>query len=127
MIIKMTYVNTKYIVMPCKVTCSSNEQAASFVQECTDLFYLKLQINIINLISHNAQAPTHTLVKRKRKGGAKMRKLEYSFEQLDIFLDSQEAELTISIAMLTSLLKRELLTQQQYNECVAKLKQLYTD
>lgn len=55
-----------------------------------------------------------------------MKKLEYTFEPQDTFLDSQQAELTISIAMLTSLLDRNLLTQQQYNECVAKLKRLYT-
>ena len=54
-----------------------------------------------------------------------MKELEYEFEPPDIFLDSQEAELAISLAMLTSLLKRGLLTQQQYNDCVEKLRQLY--
>ena len=95
-----------------------------FIQQAQTLYCLKLQIYIIS--ENSVQPSHHTLVKRKRKGGAKMRKLEYSFEQLDIFLDSQQAELTISIAMLTSLLKRELLTQQQYNDCVTKLEQLYT-
>ena len=55
-----------------------------------------------------------------------MKELEYFFEPLDIFIDSQQAELSISIAMLASLKSRELLTQQQYNDCVAKLEQLYT-
>ena len=103
---------------------SALTQETRFVQKYTE-FYLKLQIDIITLIYHNVQAPTHTLVKKKRKGGARVKKLIYDFEPLDIFIDSQEAELSISIAMLTSLLKRELLTGQQYNDCVEKLQKLY--
>ena len=97
-----------------------------FIQQAQELYRLNFQIHIIIWIpQHNGQPSPHTLLK-KRRGGAKLKKLEYTFEPLDIFLDSQEAEMTISIAMLTSLLKRELLTQQQYNDCVAKLEQLYT-
>lgn len=125
MTIKMTYVNAKYIIVPPKITYPNreNEQAIQFIQESIE-FYLKFQINIITLKYHNVQAPTHTLVK-KRKGVTRVKERIYEFEPLDIFIDSQQAELTISIAMLKSLLNRKLLTEQQYNDCVTKIKQLY--
>lgn len=95
-----------------------------FIQQDDNLCHLNFKDYII-LIGYTGQNSSHTLEK-KRKRGARVGKLDYIFEPLDIFLDSQQAELAISIAMLTSLLKRELLTQQQYNDCVAKLEQLYT-
>ena len=55
-----------------------------------------------------------------------MKLLDYEFEPMDIFINSAQAELAISTAMLTSLLSRKLITLQQYNECVTKLKQLYS-
>lgn len=92
-----------------------------FIQQAQTLYQLKFQIYIMY-----SEQPFHHTLEKKRRGGLRLKKLEYTFEQLDFFIDSQKAELTISIAMLTSLLNRELLTQQQYNECVSKLEQLYT-
>lgn len=54
-----------------------------------------------------------------------MKQLDYESEPIDLFINSQQAELAIAAAMLTSLLSRKMITQQQYNDCVAKLKQLY--
>lgn len=96
------------------------------IRQAQTLYRSKFQIHIIIWIpQHNGQPSPHTLVK-KHKGGARVKELIYEFESLDIFIDSQQDELAISIAMLTSLLCRELLTQQQYNECVSALEQLYT-
>lgn len=96
-----------------------------FVQQDDSLYHLKFQDYIIYWIEHSGQKSPHTLIK-KRRGGLRLKKLDYTFEQLDIFLDSKQAELIISTAMLTSLLDRKLLTQQEYNDCVSKIKQLYT-
>ena len=113
-----------YVTAANGVISPNTEQAVHFVQECIE-FYMKFQINILTLIYHTVQAPEHTHVKKCRGGLSLKKQLEYIFEPLDIFLDSQQAEFDISIAMLTSLLSRELLTQQQYNDCVEKLQNIY--